>query len=1066
MHEREIQLYETRIGQFVDRLPASFYGEEIVLRAEAALAEPPVPFSRRLDLIFRPITRGEKWGTDWQTAWFHLTGTVPKCWRGETVVARINLGGEGLVFAADGTPVHALSWHSLWLPEFRRDRVPVADPARGGEGVDLWIEASAAQIFGLRLISDPAQDDPHRHGHLEAVVQDLALAVFLPEVWHLWLDARLLNNQMKALPEKSVRRARLLRALMRAADLFQDTAAGTAAAREVLAIELAKKSSASDLTAHAIGHAHIDTGWLWPVAETVRKCGRSFAAQIDLIERYPDYVFGASQAQHYAFVKEHYPALYEKIRAKVAEGSWEVQGGMWVEADCNLISGESMVRQILHGVRFFEKEFGVTVHNLWLPDVFGYSAAMPQILKKSGLDYMVTQKISWNQFNRFPWHSFVWRGIDGSEIIVHFPPEDTYNSEFWPSGMRHAQENFAERDRLDEFLVLFGIGDGGGGATAEIIETGLRQADLEGSPRVRFGAAQEMLDRLGAQKPLLERWTGELYLELHRGTLTTQAQTKFMNRWCEHKLREVEMLYTLLPAADYPAAELDGLWKTVLRNQFHDILPGSSIRRVYETTQREHAEVQAALTALATRAGERLFPPEPESLTLVNTLSTPFTRPTPLPAAWAGHELRDGSGNAVPVQVREGHPVALVEVAPLDSVMLRRGQVLPSPPLPSGVPASASATATGDAATSASVAATGNTASFGSAAASGMAAPAALGGVVLENGLIRYELAGDGTLARIFDKEAGCEVMRPGQSGNVLRLYEDRPANWDAWDVDLYYENQLLQQAELTGWGWLGNGPVAQMLLLQFRIGASTIEQRLCLARNTKRLDFVTRIGWHERHRMLRVAFDADVTAAEASYEIQYGTVRRPTHRNTSWDRARFETVGHRFVDLSEPTHGVALLNNGKYGHKIFDRTIDLNLLRAPTSPDPEADRGDHEIIFSLLPHLGALEASTVYAEAAQLNQPLAVFPGRAGAVTFPCRLSDDAAILSVLKKAEGEEAWIVRLYEPRGRRAATRLILADPGCRVQHTDLLERPLGELPVREGVVALEFDPFEIKTLMLI
>ncbi len=1028
MHEREIQLYETRITQFVDRLPASFYSEEIPLHAEAALAEPPVPFAHRLDLSYRPIARGETWGADWQTAWFHLTAAVPKAWRGETVVARVNLGGEGLVFAADGTPVHALSWHSLWLPEFRRDRIPVARPARGGEAVDLWIEASAAQIFGLRLIADPLQEDPLRHGHHEAAVQDLVLAVFRPEIWHLWLDARLLNNQMKALPEKSVRRARVLRALMRAADLFQGTGASADAARQVLAGELAKKSGASDLTAHAVGHAHIDTGWLWPVAETVRKCARSFAAQIDLIERYPGYVFGASQAQHYAFIKEHYPALYEKIRAKVKEGSWELQGGMWVEADCNLIGGESMVRQILHGVRFFQKEFGVTVRNLWLPDVFGYSAAMPQILRKSGLDYMVTQKISWNQFNRFPWHSFVWRGIDGSEIIVHFPPEDSYNSEFWPSGMRHAQENFAERDRLDEFLVLFGIGDGGGGATEEIIETGLRQADLEGGPRVRFGTAQAMLDRLGTQKHLLERWIGELYLELHRGTLTTQAHTKFMNRWCENKLREVEMLYSLLPAAVWPAAELDGLWKTVLRNQFHDILPGSSIRRVYETTGREHAEVQAALTALAARAGESLFQPAPESLTLVNTLSTPFTRPSPLPAAWAGHELRDGSGAAVPVQLREGQPVALIEVAPLSSVVLQRGapNTGPAPVLPEA---------------------------------------ASLAGVVLENDLIRYELAGDGTLARIFDKEAGREVMRPGQSGNRLSLYEDRPANWDAWDVDIFYENQLLQQAELTGWRWLGDGPVAQMVLLQFRIGGSTIEQRLCLARNTRRLDFVTRIGWHERHRMLRVAFDADVTAAEAAYEIQYGTVKRPTHRNTSWDRAKFETVGHRFVDLSEPTHGVALLNNGKYGHKILDRTIDLNLLRAPTSPDPEADRGDHEIIFSLLPHPGPLEASTVYAEAAQLNQPLAAFPGRAGTVTFPCRLSDDAALLSVLKKAEGEEAWIVRLYEPRGRRSATRLILADPGRRVRNADLLERPLGEVPVQDGSVALDFGPFEIKTLML-
>ncbi len=1036
MIEREIQLYETRIGQFIDRLPSRFYAEQIPLAAEVALADPPRSFAQRLELAYRPIAAGEKWGSDWQTAWFHLTGIVPAAWQGRPVVARINLGGEGLAFAADGTPAHALSWHSLWQPEFRRDRIPIADPARGGEKVDLWIEASAAQIFGLQLVADPLQEDPRRHGHLEAVVQDLTLGIFRPSLWHLWLDARLLYNQMKALPEKSVRRARLLRALMRAADLFQGDDGTTAAARAILAVELAKKSGQSDLTAHAVGHAHIDTGWLWPVAETVRKCARSFAAQIDLIERYPGYVFGASQAQHYAFVKDNYPGLYEKIRARVADGSWEIQGGMWVEADCNLIGGESMVRQILHGVRFFEKEFGVAVRNLWLPDVFGYSAAMPQILKKSGLDYMVTQKISWNQFNRFPHHSFIWRGIDGSEIIVHFPPEDTYNSEFWPSGMRHAQENFAERDRLDEFLVLFGIGDGGGGATEEIIEAGLRQRDLEGGPRVRFGKAQEMLDRLGARPELLQRWIGELYLELHRGTLTTQARTKFMNRWCEHKLREVEALFSALPAGEYPAAELDGLWKTVLRNQFHDILPGSSIKQVYDTTRREHDEVKKELNGLAGRAGAKLLDPEEGSITLVNTLSTPFTRPAFLPAAWIGHEILDQTGRPIPAQVREGNLVALADVPALASIVLRRGRLLPESALPP------------------------------EPRVSGLSAPASLQGVILENDLIRYELAGDGTIARIFDKERNAEVMRPGQSGNRIGLYEDRPANWDAWDVDIFYENQLLQQAELTGWRQLGSGPVAQMLLLHFRAGDSTIEQRLCLVRNTKRLDFVTHVHWRERHRMLRVAFDADVTATEASFEIQYGTVKRPTHRNTSWDMARFETVGHRFVDLSEPTHGVALINNGKYGHKILDRTIDLNLLRAPTSPDPDADRGEHDVIYSLLPHAGALEESAVHAEAAQLNQPLALFEGRSGTVAFPCRLENEAVTLSVLKKAEEDDALILRLYEPRGRRTTARLLLADTGRRVYETDLLEREIGEITHRDGAVTLEFGPFEIKTIKLV
>ena len=1023
MQDRERQLYETRTGQFVDRLKAAVYGEEAPLQAEVALCDPPLSFERRLQVSYRPIAAGEVWGEPWQVAWFRVRGVVPQAWQGRHVVARLNFGGEGLIFSPEGVPLHATSWHSLWQPEFRRDRIGIANPACGGETVDFYAEATASQIFGLQRLRDPEPDDPKGHGYFAAVVQELVLAVFHDEIWQLYLDAALLHAQMKVLPEKSVRRSRLLRALMLAADHFDREPARVAEAREVLQAELLKKSNASAPVASAVGHAHIDTGWLWPVSESVRKCARTFAAQLDLIARYPDYIFGASQAQHYAFVKQHYPALYEKIRCQVAAGRWEIQGGMWVEADCNLSGGESLVRQILHGKRFFKEEFGVEVRNLWLPDVFGYSAALPQILRKSGIDYMVTQKISWNQFNRFPHHSFIWRGIDGSEIIAHFPPEDSYNSELNPAGLHHAQENFEERDRLDEFLVLFGIGDGGGGPTAEFIESGLRQQDLEESPRVRFQPAQEMLDRLGEKAHLLKRWNGELYLELHRGTLTTQASVKKMNRWCEKKLREVEALYCLLPWPHYPQAQLDALWKKVLLNQFHDILPGSSIKLVYDTARQEYDEIKTALVALTAAAGETLLPQRQDAVTLINTLSVPFCRPVTLPDSWAGHAVLDEEGKQVAVQVSEGQTAALVQIPPLGAVVLQRGTPTMAPratfpPTP-----------------------------------------------VLENELIRYEFNAAGVITRIYDKEAGREVMLPGQLGNLFSLYEDRPANWDAWDVDIYYENQLLQTAQCTGWSWRGDGAVARILQIDFSIGHSRIGQRVYLPCNSKRLDFVTRIDWRERHRMLRVSFDVDVNALEAGYEIQYGTVKRPTHRNTSWDMARFETVGHRFVDLSEPSYGVALLNNGKYGHKILECSIDLNLLRAPSSPDPEADRGEHETTFSLLPHRGALEDSEVYAEALQLNQPPAVFVERAGEVRFPCALSGDEVILEVLKKAEDEPAWIVRLYEPRGRRVTARLLLRDEAMRVIATDLLERELGEVKIDNGAVALSLAAFDIKTLKI-
>jgi len=1024
MTEKEIRLFESRVQVFIDRLKSLQYAGDYPLRAEFRIFSPPVSYANRLKGKYRPISVGEKWGADGQVAWFHLQGRIPTPWRGKTVVARINLGGEGCVYAANGTPLQGLSWHSLWMPEFKRDRFVLSKNARGGEKVDLWIEATAAQIFGLRLLRDPKPDEPGKHGQYEALIQDMTLAAFRPDIWQLYLDCSVLQNLLKALPEKSPRRAQILYQLNGMIDSFQEDEPGVATARTRLVFTLSGPSHASDLKACAVGHAHLDTAWLWPVSETVRKCARTFSTQLALMEKYPEYVFGASQAQHYAFVKEHYPGLYQKIKEKIAAGQWEIQGGMWVEADCNLTGGESLIRQILYGKRYFEKEFGVTVRNLWLPDVFGYSAALPQILAKSGLDFMVTQKISWNQYNRFPYHSFIWRGIDGSDVIVHFPPEDTYNSELWPSGMIYAQENFAERDRLDEFLVLYGIGDGGGGPTEEMIESGLRQKDLEGGPRVVFEPAQKMLDRLEKRRDLLQRWEGELYLEMHRGALTTQAYNKKMNRLCEHKLREVEALYSLLPWKDYPAVELESLWKTVLVNQFHDILPGSSLHIVYEESRKDYESVISQLNALTQKAGPKLLQPHKDALTVINTLSSEYSRPVQLPDLWAGYSVTDEEGNDIPSQVSEGNRATLVSIPPLSSIVLRRGEHVKN--LPTVWPKM----------------------------------------LVLENNWIRYRFDADGVLRQITDKQIQREVMVAGMRGNLLRLYEDRPVNWDAWDIDIYYENQLLEQAQLADWKWLGQGEVAQVLFFEFTIGGSKIEQRIYLPMNSKRLDFATRISWRENHHMLRAGFEVDIRSSEAAYEIQFGTIKRPTHRNTSWDLARFETVGHRFVDLSEPGYGVALLNDGKYGHKVLGQLLELALLRSPSSPDPEADRGSHQFTYSLLPHAGMLEESDVYREAAQLNQPPALFPGLAGKIEFPLVPDGDHVILETCKKAEDENAWIIRLYEPRGARPSVKCKIRREDVIVYETDLTEKVLRMLPVHRGELALSFIAFEIKTLKIV
>ncbi|MCB9503851.1 MAG: alpha-mannosidase [Deferribacteres bacterium] len=1030
MLESERQLYEQQIKKFLQRLKGKFYDKESSLKAEYCKYTTETPFGEHFSANYNEIKTGEKWGSNWERAWFHITGKVPDEWQGRIVVARLHVGGEGCIFNAEGIPQQAISCHSIWGDDFRRDRYIITESANGGEVVDLWIDATAAQLFGLKLQEDPVPTDVKRYGHHEAEVQDLTLATFRDDIWHLYLDGMVLENLMHALPVESVQRAKILFALREVADKFVGTESNVAELRKCLESELGKHRNASALTTTAVGHAHIDSAWLWPLSETIKKCARTFSTQIALIKKYPGYVFGASQAQHYQFMKKFYPSIYEDINQCVKEGSWEIQGGMWVEADCNLISGESMVRQFIHGMNFFKDEFGVTVKNLWLPDVFGYSAAMPQILKKCGINVMVTQKISWNQFNKFPHHSFIWRGIDGSEIVAHFPPENNYNSELKPSTLRHAESNFSEKGFLNEFLTLFGIGNGGGGPTEEIIETGLRQQDLEGTPQVVFGHAQNMLDRLVEQREKLPKWVGELYLELHRGTLTTQAYNKKMNRQMELKLRELEILYAAFAPDKYPQAELDTMWKKVLLNQFHDIIPGSSINIVYQDSRRDYQELTSSAGVLYKALTKYLTVHSETSLCFINTLSSPYSRPLALPSDWIGFEVLDEHGNPIETQIVGDQLIVLGDIPGLGVKSIFRGRSMQDK---------------------------------SRQVINVLSDPK----VVLENDLIRYEFSKDGTIQRAYDKECQREVLAENQFGNVLKLYEDRPNNWDAWDVDIFYERQLREQAKLVSMQKGCDGPILHILQLKFEIGNSTISQTVALAQNSKRLEFKTNVSWQERHKMLRVAFTVDVQSDLAIYEIQYGTVKRPTHRNTSWDMARFEVVGHRFVDLSDNQYGVALLNDCKYGHKILDNLMEINLLRSPTMPDPEADIGEHEFTYAFLPHNNALNNSDVYLEASQLNQPVSTLAGVDGSMLeFPVKLDSNEVILEVLKKAEKSNDLVLRIYEPRGMHASAHLILSDVQTKVYETDLLENNECLLPVLNGKIHLKLRPFEITTLKIV
>ncbi|RIQ20359.1 alpha-mannosidase [Jiangella rhizosphaerae] len=561
-----------------------------------------------------PVEVGERWGPPWGTSWFRLTGEVPAEAAGRRVELFIDLGwenrfagfqAEGLVYRPDGSVVKALNPRNLW--------VPVADPARGGERIDLYVEAAA----NPRLEGDtpfamtPLGEKSTAGSEPLYRINRADISVFERDVWELWQDLETLGTLMPELPEGEPRRWQILRAVERALDALdlQDLAATAAAAREQLADVLAKPANASAHRISAVGHAHIDSAWLWPVRETVRKVARTTSNVVSLLEEYPDLVYAMSSAQQYAWIQEHRPEVFEKVAEQVKGGRFVPVGGMWVESDTNMPGSEALARQLVYGKRYFLETFGVETQEVWLPDSFGYSPALPQLVTLSGSRWFLTQKISWNKQNAFPHHTFWWEGLDGTRVFTHFPSADTYGAELSGTELAHAVRNFRDKGDANRSLVPFGWGDGGGGPTREMIAQARRTADLEGSPRVAIEKPSDFFAAAEAEYPHAPVWSGELYLEIHRATYTSQAKTKQGNRRSEHLLHEAELWSATAAVAglvDYPYDELDRIWKLVLLNQFHDILPGSSIAWVHREARDQYARIAAELTEIVERAQRAL----------------------------------------------------------------------------------------------------------------------------------------------------------------------------------------------------------------------------------------------------------------------------------------------------------------------------------------------------------------------------------------------------------------------------------------------------------------------------
>ena len=995
-----------RINKWLQLLRANIYGECVPLEIQFAPCADPLNLAARESAEYRSIAEGESWGRAWDYGWFNFSAQVPAAWAGEPVDARINLGGEAGVINARGEITKRLTAGSVFDVWYEVDDVALLAPANGGETVEFHVQAWASKLDGISRPDDPGRDGPDKNGRHDGVVRMARLCVVRPEVKALFHDAEILAGVAQFSPPHTTRRVRAVKALMDAIIAWQDDPARSVEARRMLAPELAKPATASALELVATGHAHIDTGWLWRVRDSIGKCARTFAAQADLIEKYPGYIFGASSAQHYAFVKTHQPALHRRIQNLVKAGRWEIQGGMWVEPDTNLPSGESLVRQLLYGMKFIHEEFGVNCPIAWLPDVFGLSAALPQILAGAGVRYLLTKKPHWSRINAYPDTTFRWAGHDGSEVLVHILPQvRDYNGQLRFEDVVFAEKGFAEKDRLDRFLYTFGVGDGGGGPSEPMLERAQRLKSLEGAPRVRFGTALEVFEHFDQRRNLLNERRGEIYVEGHRGTYTTQGLMKAENRRLEIQLGQMEHLFCHLQEADYPRDLFQHMWETVLLHQFHDILPGSGIREVYEDVAAANARVFACLQLLHENFAATL-PAAGGIVSLFNGLGVEWRGCLPIAA-----------GTTAQVEP-DGNTVSLVTVPPVGFATFKQC-------------ASAAATTP-------------------------LAEP------VLENALLRCRFDGDGKLVSFFDKQLGREMLPEGGSGNRLSLYVDRPIDWDAWDVDHFYQQERVATATATApWhGW--SGPARSVLEFSLKIGGSTITQRCILEAGAPRVDFETVVNWQERHRFLRVGFDARVQDATGRCEIQHGFFDRPTHQNTPYEMAKFEVPCHRYACLLDRDGGAAVLNDSKYGVRLQGSLIELALLRGTTFPDHAADEGEHRFTYSYQAFAGDFAASGVPTEAARLNSMPVIFVDRDASRLQPLfTLKGTGISVEAVKRPESGNGIIVRLVESLGRRTSCEMIPTEITSPVTATDLLERPQPE----DAGNPVHFRAFQLRTLAI-
>jgi len=1026
--------WKDRIYHWREELPRHFYRllDSVPLSGFVTLEQ--LTPAEALDRDFQPMPSGKAWGAKWEYGWFKGSFVLPEAVAGQRIVLAVDVGAESIVY---------VNGFAAGARDREHREITLALDGVPGTCYDVLVESYAGH--GPRNShagpTPPDRETVPEPGPTQAVVGQTTFGVWQEEVYQLWVDVETLWQLRENLDQNSLRVMEIdqgLRDFTLIIDFEVPEAemlATVCAGRERLRLLLACVNGSTAPEMFAFGHSHIDVAWLWPLQETERKAGRTMATQLALMAEYPEYKFLQSQPHLFWMLQQRYPDIYARIKDAAYAGQFVVEGGAWVEPDTNISGGEALIRQFVHGKRFYRDEFGVDCELLWLPDVFGYSGALPQIMRGCGVKYFSTQKIFWAYHggDPFPHNTFVWEGIDGSEVFVHL--HNDYNANVDPSSVIQRWNERVQKDGFATRLYPFGFGDGGGGPTRNHLEFARRLANLEGAPKFTITHPLDYFRDQDARGWPDVRYVGELYFQAHRGVLTSQAKTKKGNRKSELALREAELwgvAARALKGFDFAAATLDAAWKVVLLNQFHDILPGSSIHRVYEEAEAAYAGViaeakrvtESALDVLTESPGS--FSHTGEALAVFNSLSWERDVLVALPDGWLGAQTADA--HVLPVQTVGDTTYVEACVPSCGWTTLAKADVR-------------------------------LLSDHGEGGATPIASP-----ILLENDVLRLTFDAFGQVISIFDKETQRELAAGPCNG--FKLYKDVPSRFDAWDIDSMYEQTPVALDEPATFELVAAGPLVAVLSVTRRLHDSTLTQEIRLRRGSRRVDFITTVDWRERHKLLKVAFPVSVHANEAIHEIQFGHIRRPNHRSRPFDADRFEVANHKWTALAEANRGCAVLNDCKYGVNVLGNSINLTLLRSPLAPDMTADQGVQTFTYAFYAWNGSFADSDVVREGYDLNVPVQTAPGDAGAASL---FAVDApnVIIETVKLAEDDFGdVVVRLYEAKRMATRATLTTALPVESAVLTDMLENIQAALPCEGGAIPLEFRPFEVKTVRLV